>query len=53
MTKKREPIKVIIENPEAVPIARQRLTLGLLELREKRIKEAQMSQETETIVIKA
>lgn len=32
MKKKKEPLKVIIVNPEVIPIARDRLTLALLEL---------------------
>ena len=35
LSRKREPIKVIIANPEAIPIARDRLTLGLIKLHEK------------------
>lgn len=38
LKKKRPPLQVIIVNPEAIPLARERLTRGLLELREKRLK---------------
>ncbi|TCU69651.1 hypothetical protein EV204_1088 [Tissierella praeacuta] len=42
MKKKKEPLKVIIVNPEAIPMARDRLTLALLELIEnKKIREIQ------------
>ncbi|MGN9164933.1 hypothetical protein ACTNDY_06550 [Tissierellaceae bacterium HCP3S3_D8] len=43
MAKKREPIKVIIVNPEAIPIARDRLTLGLIKIQEKRLKEKELA----------
>lgn len=39
MTKKREPVKVIIVNPEAIPLTRDRLTLELIKLQEKYLKE--------------
>lgn len=38
MKKKKEPLHVIIVNPEAIPLARERLTIALLELREKNLK---------------
>ncbi|MEY8416709.1 hypothetical protein AAK964_10440 [Tissierella praeacuta] len=42
MKRKKEPLKVIIVNPEAIPMARDRLTLALLELIEnKKIREIQ------------
>lgn len=44
MKKKKEPLKVIILNPKAIPVARDRLTLALLEMREKRIKEDKIPQ---------
>ncbi|CAK7002728.1 hypothetical protein [Tissierella sp.] len=42
MKKKKEPLKVIIVNPEAIPIARDRLTLALIKLREKQLKAKEM-----------
>lgn len=42
MKRKRKPLKVIIVNPEVIPIARDRLTLALLELIEnKKLREIQ------------
>lgn len=39
MKKKKEPLKVIITNPEVIPIARDRLTLALLKLIENKKRE--------------
>jgi hypothetical protein len=36
--RKREPIRVIITNPEAIPIARDRLTSALIRLREEQLR---------------
>ena len=35
MAKKREPVKVIIANPEAIPLVREKLTIELIKLQNK------------------
>lgn len=50
--KKRPPLQVNIVNPEAIPIARERLTVGLLELRDKQLmREAEEKARLEAIKV--